>query len=233
MANSLKLVIFDCDGTLVDSQHVIVAAMHEAYRGHRVPVPARERLLSIVGLSLPEAFRTLGEGHPDYPVTSLIERYRTAHAALLTQAHAAPLFPDARETVEALAQRPATVLGIATGKSRRGVEGVLGRHGLLGYFLTIKTADDAPSKPDPTMVLEAMRETGAAPADTVVVGDTAFDMAMARAAGAAGIGVVWGYHPPEALHAAGAFTVIEEFPTLLPTLDHLWLPQGAPAHPPV
>src|ERR1700719_3071744 len=76
MANSLKLVIFDCDGTLVDSQHVIVAAMHEAYRGHRVPVPARERLLSIVGLSLAEAFRALGEGHSDYPVTTLIERYR-------------------------------------------------------------------------------------------------------------------------------------------------------------
>jgi phosphoglycolate phosphatase len=233
MTNSLKLVIFDCDGTLVDSQHVIVAAMHEAYRGHQVPVPARERLLSIVGLSLPQAFRTLGAGRPDYPVATLIERYRAAHAALLTQAPAAPLFPEARETVEALAQRPATMLGIATGKSRRGVEGVLGRHGLLGHFLTIKTADDAPSKPDPTMVIEAMRETGATPADTVVVGDTTFDMAMARAAGAAAVGVAWGYHPPEALRAVGAVAVIERFPALLPTLDRLWLPQGAPAHPPV
>jgi phosphoglycolate phosphatase len=226
MPNPLKLVIFDCDGTLVDSQHVIVAAMHEAYRGHGLPIPARERLLSIVGLSLAEAFHALGEGRPDYPATSLAERYRAAHAALQTRAPVAPLFPGAREAVAALAQRPATVLGIATGKSRRGVEGILARHGLLGHFLTIKTADDAPSKPDPGMVTAAMGEAGVVPADTVVVGDTAFDMAMARAAGAAAIGVAWGYHPAEALHAAGAVTVIERFPALLPALERMW---AAPA----
>jgi phosphoglycolate phosphatase len=170
-----------------------------------------------------DAFRTLGEGHPDYPVTSLAERYRAAHAALRqTEAHVEPLFPGARETVEALARRPDTVLGIATGKSRRGVEGVLARHDLLGHFLTIQTADDAPSKPDPAMVIEAMRETGAAPADTAVVGDTAFDIEMARAAGASAIGVAWGYHPPDALQAAGAVTVIEQFSALVPTLERMW-----------
>lgn len=229
MTNTLKLIIFDCDGTLVDSQHMIVAAMHEAYRAHHLPVPVRERLLSIVGLSLADAFRTLGEGHPDYPVTSLVEWYRAAYAALRqAQVHVEPLFPGARDTIEALARRPETVLGIATGKSRRGVEGVLARHDLLAYFLTIKTADDAPSKPDPAMVIEAMRETGAVPADTVVVGDTAFDIKMARAAGVAGVGVAWGYHPPDALRAAGAVAVIEQFPQLVPTLERMW---AAPARP--
>jgi phosphoglycolate phosphatase len=230
MTNTLKLIIFDCDGTLVDSQHMIVAAMHEAYRDHHLPVPARERLLSIVGLSLADAFRTLGEGHPDYPVTSLVDRYRAAYAALRqAQVHIEPLFPGARDTIEALARRPETMLGIATGKSRRGVEGVLARHHLLGHFLTIKTADDAPSKPDPAMVIEAMRETGAMPADTVVIGDTAFDIKMARAAGVTGVGVAWGYHPPDALRAAGAVAVIEQFPELVPTLERMWAASAQPA----
>lgn len=206
---------------------MIVAAMHAAYAAQALPAPPRDRLLSIVGLSLAEAFRTLGEGDPAYPVAGLVERYREAFFELRqAQTEIEPLFPGAREAVETLAGRPDVALGVATGKSRRGVELVLGRHGLLEHFLTIQTADTAPSKPDPGMVIEAMRDTGARPADTVVVGDTAFDMAMAAAAGAVGIGVAWGYHPPEALHEAGAVAVIEQFPALLPTLERLW---AAPA----
>jgi phosphoglycolate phosphatase len=121
-----------------------------------------------------------------------------------------------------LARRDDIVLGIATGKSQRGVRLVLGHHGLLDHFITIKTADDAPSKPDPGMVLAAMREAGAAPENTVVVGDTVYDMAMARAAGAAGIGVTWGYHPGAALAGAGALAVIDRFANLVPTLDRIW-----------
>ena len=107
-------------------------------------------------------------------------------------------------------------------RSQRGVRLVLGHHGLLEHFITIKTADDAPSKPDPEMVLAAMREAGAEPVDTIVVGDTAYDMAMARAAGASGIGVTWGYHPRTALESAGAVAVIDRFEKLLPTLDSIW-----------
>ena len=223
MPNPLKLIIFDCDGTLVDSQHMIVAAMHAAYGAQGVPVPARERLLSIVGLSLNEAFHTLGEGDPAYPVAGLVEGYRDAFFGLRqAQTEVEPLFPGAREAVDMLARRPGVVLGIATGKSRRGVELVLGSHGLLQHFVTIQTADTSPSKPDPGMVLEAMRETGAAPAHTVLVGDTAYDIRMARAAGASGIGVAWGYHPPEALHTAGAVSVIEHFSALHPMLEQIW-----------
>ncbi len=113
--------------------------------------------------------------------------------------HLEPLYPGAADAVAALARRDDIVLGIATGKSQRGVRAVLARHGLLEHFITIKTADDAPSKPDPGMVLHAMSEAGVAADDTVVVGDTVYDIAMARAAGAAAIGVTWGYHPRDAL----------------------------------
>ena len=114
-----------------------------------------------------------------------------------------PLYPGAAEAIATLARREDVVLGIATGKSQRGVRLVLGHHGLLDHFITIKTADDAPSKPDPGMVLGAMREAGVGAADTIVVGDTVYDIAMARAAGAAGLGVAWGYHPARSAERSG------------------------------
>jgi phosphoglycolate phosphatase len=121
-----------------------------------------------------------------------------------------------------LARRDDVLLGIATGKSQRGVRAVLGMHGLLDHFITIKTAEDAPSKPNPGMVLDAMREAGAAPDDTVVVGDTVYDIAMARAAGATAVGVAWGYHEASALQEAGAYAVIDRFDELGPMLERIW-----------
>jgi phosphoglycolate phosphatase len=222
----LKLIVFDCDGTLVDSQHMICAAMRQAYEANNLSVPAREHLLAIVGLSLPDAFRRLSvmtSGDTAHPVEALVTCYKNAFAELRSSVeHLEPLYPGARAAVDTLAGRPDTLLGIATGKSQRGVRAVLGRHGLAERFATIQTSDDAPSKPHPGMVLAAMRETGVAPDDTVVVGDTVFDLEMARAAGARAIGVAWGYHPPAALREAGAHAMIEAFAELLPTLDRLW-----------
>lgn len=225
MPKPLKLVIFDCDGTLVDSQHMIVTAMTHAYGAHGIALPERETLLSVIGLSLTEAFTALGNGTARFPVASLAEHYKLAfHALRDSGEHMEPLYPGAADAIEALARRDDVALGIATGKSQRGVRLVLGHHGLLENFMTIKTADDAPSKPDPGMVLEAMREADVAAADTVVIGDTVYDIAMARAAGATAVGVTWGYHPGAALSQAGAFTVIDRFPILVPTLDKIWTP---------
>jgi phosphoglycolate phosphatase len=228
----LKLIIFDCDGTLVDSQHMICAAMQQAYEAHGLPVPPTEKLLSIVGLSLPDAFRRLaglvGSGE-DHPVDGLVTCYKTAFAALRqSDQHLEPLYPGARAALDALGRRPDTLLGIATGKSQRGVRAVLGRHGLSGRFATIQTSDDAPSKPHPGMVLAAMRETGVPPRDTVMVGDTVYDVEMARAAGVRAIGVGWGYHPPEALAAAGVDAVLGDFSELAAVLDRLWVAASAP-----
>ena len=223
MAKPLKLVIFDCDGTLVDSQHMIVSAMTQAYGAHGLALPDRETLLSVIGLSLVEAFTKLGSGRTDFPVQSLANHYRDAfHAMRGPGAPVEPLYPGAAEAIATLALRDDVVLGIATGKSQRGVRLVLGQHGLLDHFITIKTADDAPSKPDPGMVVHAMHEAGVEPANTVVVGDTVYDVKMARAAGAEAIGVAWGYHRAAALTESGAFAVIEDFAQLVPTLDKIW-----------
>jgi len=219
----MKLVIFDCDGTLVDSQHMICAAMQQAYSGLGLACPPRERLLSIVGLSLPEAFQRLSDGVAQ-PIGGLVEQYKSAFQALrATGIDMEPLYPGARETVQALAGRADTVLGIATGKSVRGVRMVLGHHGLYEHFVTVQTADTAPSKPHPDMIHAAVRETGVAPRDAVMIGDTVFDIEMARAAGVASIGVSWGYHPADELRAAGADVVIEDFTQLLALLEARWM----------
>jgi phosphoglycolate phosphatase len=216
-------VIFDCDGTLVDSQHMILTAMTEAYGTHGLALPERETLLSVIGLSLTEAFTALAKGDARFPVASLAEHYRLAFHAMRERGdHMEPLYPGAADAIGALARRDGVMLGIATGKSQRGVRLVLTHHGLIDHFITIKTADDAPSKPDPGMVIGAMREAGVDAADTVVVGDTVYDIAMARAAGVAAIAVTWGYHRAEALAQAGAFAVIDDYRTLIPTLDKLW-----------
>lgn len=218
----MKLVVFDCDGTLVDSQHMICAAMQQTYDRHGLVCPPRDTVLSIVGLSLQEAFVTLAGGAA-HPIDGLVESYKSAFQALRRDnTRHEPLYPGARDAVEALAVRDDVVLGIATGKSVRGVKLVLGHHGLYDRFATVQTADTAPSKPDPAMLHQAMREAGAAPRDTVMIGDTVFDIAMARAAGVSAIGVSWGYHPVADLHAAGADVVVSDFAQLVPALDARW-----------
>ena len=139
----LKLIIFDCDGTLVDSQHMILTAMTAAYGAHGIPLPKREVLLSVIGLSLVEAFTKLGEGLEAFPAATMAEHYREAfHAMRAPGAPVEPLYPGAAAALADLARREDVVLGIATGKSQRGVRLVLGHHGLLDHFITIKTADD-------------------------------------------------------------------------------------------
>ncbi|MGH1572918.1 HAD-IA family hydrolase [Methylobacterium sp. P31] len=203
----MKLIVFDVDGTLVDSQHLIVAAQGLAFAENGLPAPGRREALAVVGLSLPQAFRRLvGE---DGPIVELSESYKQAYNRLrLDPAYEEPLFPGMADLLAKLHARDDVLLGLATGKSRRGVDRLIAHHGWAEWFATTQSADDAPSKPDPTMLRQAMVEAGCEPDATVMVGDTTFDIAMAVSAGAASVGVAWGYHPPEALYGAGASTVV-------------------------
>lgn len=204
----VTLIVFDVDGTLIDSQHLIVAAQGLAFAEHGLAAPSRAESLSVVGLSLPQAFRRLvgDEG----PVDGLSESYRRAFNLLrLDPNYEEPLFPGMEALLQRLHARSDIRLGIATGKARRGVDRLIETHGWRGWFATTQSADDAPSKPDPTMLRQAMAEAGATPETTVMIGDTTYDMEMAVSAGAVAIGVGWGYHPAGALFNAGAATVVD------------------------
>jgi phosphoglycolate phosphatase len=220
---AMKLVVFDCDGTIVDSQHGILAAMHQAFASRGLAPPARERVLEVVGLSLSTAIlRLLPE--PDVALADwLAEAYKASFAELRqSPAHCEPLFPGARETIAALAGRGDLMLGVATGKSRRGVDVLFEREDLGRYFMTIQTADTHPSKPHPAMVHEAIAEAGVLALDTVIVGDTTFDVEMARLAGTGAVGVTWGYHPAAHLAAAGAHALVDSYAELPEALDNLF-----------
>jgi phosphoglycolate phosphatase len=215
----VRLIVFDCDGTLVDSQHLIVEAMGAAFAANGLPAPARSQVLRHIGLSVSEAVAGIGESQDEALIASLAAAYKTAFSGLRQRpSFAEPFFPGAREAVEELARDASVVLGIATGKSRRGVDLLLQREQLAYAFATLQTADDAPSKPHPEMLLRAMSETGVGPADTIMIGDTSYDMAMARNAGVLAIGVAWGYHTAQELTEAGALAVAEDCDQLMALL---------------
>ena len=219
---SLKLVLFDVDGTLADSQGAIVASATAAFEAVGQPVPERQVILSIVGLSLERAMATLTPELDAAVHTQMADAYRS-HYADQRQLHGAegmPLYPGAVEMLEHLASRPEVLLGVATGKSRRGLDALIEAHDLARFFVTRQVADDHPSKPHPSMILTAMAETGVEPADTVMIGDTQFDIEMAVAAGVPALGVSWGYHPVEALHQSHA--VLNSFDELPGRLSMIW-----------
>jgi phosphoglycolate phosphatase len=210
-----RLAVFDCDGTLVDSQHNIVAAMDAAWQTHGLaPVPAAA-VRRVVGLPLLEAIASLHpQGTPEVH-QALTETYKEAFHSLRQQPdHQEPLFPGTLEALQAL-EEAGYLLAVATGKSRRGLTATLSRHGLENRFIALKTADDGPGKPHPHMLLEAMADSGSGPESTLMIGDTVFDIEMARHAKVRSIGVSWGYHDPHELHEAGAAAVIDCFDELL------------------
>lgn len=217
-----RLAVFDCDGTLVDSQHNIVAAMDAAFRAFGLEPVADAAVRRVVGLPLVEAIAALYPEGEAGEHERLSDFYKDAFRVLRQQPdHHEPLYPGTVEALDAL-ERAGTLLAVATGKSRRGLLATLERHGLGARFVTLKTADDGPGKPNPHMLLDAMAEAGAAPEDTVMIGDTIFDIEMALAARTAAIGVSWGYHEPAELSAAGACHIIDAFGDLEGVLAGLW-----------
>jgi phosphoglycolate phosphatase len=207
---TFEVVVFDCDGTLVDSGAMIVAAMERAFAlSDRAP-PDATAIRHIIGLSLDEAVRALAPGEAVEVQAALARRYRTAFAALRTDPRFdEPLFPGIGELLVDL-DGGSRRLAIATGKSRRGVDHLLGKHGLAGRFVSVQTADGNPSKPHPAMLLQAIAEAGGRPDEACMIGDTTYDMEMATLAGVAAIGVGWGHHTADQLTAAGARAVARD-----------------------
>lgn len=220
MSKPLRLILFDVDGTLADSQGAITGAMAEAFAGAGLDVPPREAILSIVGLSLPLAMAELAPDQDDATIEALVEGYKSSYMLSRQAAGAAhsPLYPGAREALAELHEVPEYLLGVATGKSQRGLDALIDAHG-LDCFVTRQVADHHPSKPHPSMILTAMAETGADRDSTVMIGDTRFDIEMGRAAGVITIAVPWGYHPAETL---GADYLIRDFAELRPLLAEIW-----------
>jgi len=214
-----RLAVFDCDGTLADGQAAVCTAMAGAFAEVGVPAPASPAIRRIVGLSLPVAVRHLAPDETPEVHAQLVDAYRAAFFRAREQGLVAePLFDGIRELLASL-HRKGWQLGVATGKSDRGLKGCLVKHGVFDLFLTLQTADRHPSKPDPAMLVAAMHDAGATSAETVMIGDTAFDMAMARAAGCRALGVAWGYHPAQELTAAGAEAVAETAAELEELID--------------
>ncbi len=216
----MRLVIFDCDGTLVDSAGFIHACMARTFVEDGLEAPELEQTKSIIGLSLPIAIERLLDGDPDGRTGRLTAAYRENFVRLRSQDEFhEPLYEGIAELIGRLSQQDEILTGVVTGKSRRGLKLVLEKHGLSSQFHCQRTADDCPSKPHPAMVTECCVEIGVDPSAAVVIGDTHFDVEMAISAGADAIGVNWGYHAPDVLLQAGACRVLQKPAELLDYLN--------------
>jgi phosphoglycolate phosphatase len=205
------LAIFDCDGTLVDSQGAIVSTMKATFIKHGLEPPESSEVRRIIGLPLVDAVMRLSPGVLNEEAAVLSELYKHEFRALRrTGGVNEPMFPGVSQVLAELDQANWT-LGIATGKASHGLVATLEPHGILDYFVTQQTSDVAKGKPHPDMVRQAMKETDTRPETTVMIGDTTFDMEMAKSAGVKSIGVSWGYHKPDELYQAGAAIVIDGF----------------------
>lgn len=215
-----RLAVFDCDGTLADGQANICLAMALAFADAGLREPDPRDVRRIVGLSLPQAVAALVPDSTASLHEAVAEGYKRHFRAMRSDGRLAeePLFPGIVDALTALLDG-GWLLGVATGKSDRGLSLLLAHHGLTRHFVTLQTADRHPSKPHPAMLFAAMAEAGARADETVMIGDTGFDMAMAVAADARAIGVTWGYHGPDELVAAGAERLCDDAATLPAMLE--------------
>lgn len=214
-ALSLKLFLFDCDGTLVDTERRIFDCMVFAFQKNGFDAPSPDMVRAIVGLSLSQSIASIQPGLSAAQLDCLVSDYRAYAIEARKDGEAeGPLYDGALEVIKALFEHDDVLLGIATGRAYMGVVHLFDCHDLHAYFTSIQTADRAPSKPNPGMVLQAMSETGVAPEHTVMIGDSRYDMEMARAAKVHAVGVNWGYHSAEDLKAAGAHYLVDDYAAL-------------------
>jgi phosphoglycolate phosphatase len=205
----MKLAVFDVDGTLVDSRQTIKASCDAAFAYLGRPAPTYDAVRQIVGLSLRDGLSRLAPDLGEEELERLTEGYRQGDIQRVTGIEEDLLYPGAAELLAG-----GWKIGMATGKSRKGVERWLKVHGWSELFHTTHCADDGPGKPHPSMVLEAMKALGATPAQTLMIGDTAHDIEMGKAAGVATVAVTWGFHTRDELVAAEPDHLCETFAEL-------------------
>ncbi len=200
--------MFDCDGTLVDSQANIVRAMQESFARLDLAPPPPHAVRRVVGLSLLEAMQALLPDADHRQHAALAEDYKSAFQRLRADRRLdpEPLFEGIRPLLDGLLA-DGWQLAVATGKSDRGLNICLEHHGLERHFTSLQTADRHPSKPHPSMLLQCLADSGADAADACIIGDTVFDVGMGVASGVRAIGVEWGYHETSELLDAGAVGV--------------------------
>ena len=216
----VRLAVFDCDGTLIDSQVNILRAMASSFERHGLAPPPEYATRRIVGLSLVESMRVLLPDAEPALHDSLAQDYKLAFQRLRADKGLdhEPLYPGVAAGLAELEAR-GWLLGVATGKSDRGLALALAHHGLSDHFVTLQTADRHPSKPHPSMLRAALAEAGAEATRAAIIGDTVFDMAMGANAGVRAIGVDWGYHEADELIDAGAVTVATDFAAVIAALE--------------
>jgi len=210
---TLRLIVFDCDGTLVDSQGAIIHAMREAFSAASLEWPSDEAIRGIVGLSVPQAVLALAPGQTRETLEVIDAEFRRSSIALRAADPSTnnKFYDGARACLDRL-NASGELLAVATGKARRGLDHLLDETGLRGHFVATQSADDAPSKPHPGMLQNCARLTGAD--RMVMIGDTSFDMAMAKNFGCHAIGVTWGYHANSILLESGADVLVNDFSEL-------------------
>jgi phosphoglycolate phosphatase len=209
-----KLALFDCDGTLVDSQANICMAMEQAFESASLIPPPRADIRRIVGLSVFEAVSQLLPDADEAARQMLGDRYRQAFFDMRGQGLIEePLYDGMKDLLISLEQ-DGWLLGVATGKSDRGLSKCLAHHQISDMFITLQTADRHPSKPHPSMVYQAMADAGTSPENTIMIGDTTYDIEMGLAAGCPTVAVAWGYHSTDEMLEVGAHAVAESMDDL-------------------
>ena len=214
----MRLVIFDLDGTLIDSVALIVEVLTGAFADAGMVAPDEKTIRSISGIALKEAMQILAPGGTEEQIAAIVSAYRARYLA--SEGKREPMFDGAMAALDRLAE-PETILAVATGKGYTGAVTLLTRHGVVERFNSIETPTHNLSKPDPQMIDTAIKKAGVSRKQVAMIGDTVHDMRMARRAGVRAIGVAWGYHEPVELVEAGADVVIERFDQLDAALDQL------------